>query len=143
VVASNQPAAQPPQPTNNPTTKPPDLSRPTPNISPEKDAINRALGLYKDAYQSESLEELLKIWPSLSKDQRKELKKGFEKAQAVRVDLENCTDPDVAGDRAQVTCAQSMRYTVNGKVQPYQKMSVNIVFRKTAGGWLVDAVQAN
>jgi hypothetical protein len=149
-IASNQ--FSPPTPAiGSPSTPPSPAANPAPTVpetlsipssSPEKDAIRAALHRYKDAYESESVDELLKIWPSLSRDQRKALKQGFDKAQAVRVELD-CGEPSVSGDSAQVKCAQSMRYTEKGKVLPYQKVSVNILLKKATGGWLVDSVQAN
>lgn len=147
-IANNQPPSSQPATTSNaptPPAQPATISTPTLNLpsnSPEKDAIRAALHRYREAYESESIDELLKIWPTLSKEQRKALKQGFDKAQAVRVELE-CGDPSIAGDSAQVRCGQSMRYTEKGKVLPYQKVSVNIVLKKAAGGWLVDSVQAN
>jgi hypothetical protein len=36
-----------------------------------------------------------------------------------------------------------MRYTEKGKVQPYQKVSVDILLKKAASGWLVESVQGN
>jgi tetratricopeptide (TPR) repeat protein len=140
-AAIGNPFPQPPPPAVNPTPKVPE-SLSVPSISPEKEAIRTALRRYKEAYESESVDELLKIWPSLSRDQRKALKQGFDKAQAVRVELE-CGEPSIAGASAQVKCAQSMRYTEKGKVLPYQKVSVDIMLRKAAGSWLVDNVQAN
>ena len=149
-IASNQ--FSPPTPAiGSPSTPPSPAANPAPTVpetlsipssSPEKDAIRAALHRYKDAYESESVDELLKIWPSLSRDQRKALKQGFDKAQAVRVELD-CGEPSVSGDSAQVKCAQSMRYTEKGKILPYQKVSVNILLKKATGGWLVDSVQAN
>ena len=108
----------------------------------DKALIGNALNQYKDAYESESLDELLKIWPSMSKDQKKALKAGFESAQAIRISLE-CGDPSIAGDAATVKCDQSVRYTRAGKVEPPQTVSVDIVLKKKQSAWIVGSVRAN
>ena len=121
--------------------KPPD----TPSVvsmSPEKKAIFTALDRYKEAYESESIDELQKIWPGINKNQKKALKSAFESAQAVKVQLD-CGDPSVSGDGATVKCQQSVRYTIAGKVQPSQTDSVDIVMNRTNGNWLVKTVRAN
>jgi len=121
--------------------KPPDNFNPV-SISPEKKAIFTALDHYREAYESESLDELQKIWPNMNKNQKKALKSAFESAQAVKVQLD-CGDPSVSGDGATVKCQQSVRYTVSGKVQPSQTDSVDIVLNRTNGNWLVKTVRAN
>ena len=133
--------AQPSQPVMVANAKPPDTSN-LASISPEKKAIFTALDRYKEAYESESLDELQKIWPNMNKNQKKALKSAFESAQAVKVQLD-CGDPSVSGDGATVKCQQSVRYTVAGKVQPSQTDSVDIVLNRTNGNWLVKTVRAN
>jgi hypothetical protein len=88
--------------------------------------------------------ELLKVWPTLSKDQRNKLKEGFRGAQAVKVNLQDCSFSPISGDTAQVRCSQSMVYTRDGKRQQPTIVSVAILLKKAANGnWLVDTVQAN
>jgi eukaryotic-like serine/threonine-protein kinase len=133
--------AQPSQPVLIATAKPPDTPTVV-NISPEKKAIFTALDHYKEAYESESLDELMKVWPNMNKNQKKALKSAFESAQAVKVQLD-CGDPSVSGDGATVKCQQSVRYTIAGKVQPSQTDSVDIVMNRSNGNWLVKTVRAN
>lgn len=108
----------------------------------DKKAIATALEQYKEAYESESMDELLKIWPSMSKDQKKALKAGFESAQAIRVSL-SCGDPTILGDAATVKCNQEVKYTRSGKVEPPQTVSVDIILKKKQTMWLVGTVRAN
>jgi hypothetical protein len=108
----------------------------------DKKAIAAALSQYKDAYESESMDELLKIWPSMSKDQKKALKAGFESAQAIRVSLA-CGDPTILADAATVKCNQEVKYTRAGKVEPPQTVSVDIILKRKQSAWLVGAVRAN
>ena len=114
-----------------------------PPANPEAVAVIAAIHLYADAYASMDISELQKVWPSLSREQINELKKGFKGAQAVKVDLEDCDPaPAVNGETAEVSCDQSMAYTRDGKRQPAEKHPVDIRLRKSAGGtWLVDEVR--
>jgi eukaryotic-like serine/threonine-protein kinase len=137
---SNAPA-QPQQPVLMANAKPPDTPSVI-NMSPDKKAIFTALDHYREAYESESLDELQKVWPNMNKNQKKALKSAFESAQAVKVQLD-CGDPSVSGDGATVKCQQSVRYTIAGKVQPSQTDSVDIVLNRSNGNWLVKTVRAN
>jgi hypothetical protein len=155
IVASNQPASGPPAqpPLENhpspslpppevvvspPKSEPPSLSKPT----QESDAVRSALLSYEDAYGSMDIGELQRVWPSLSKDQMKKLKEGFRGAQAVKVNLKDCSVPALSGDTARVSCSQSMVYTRDGRRQPAQTVSIAILLKKAANGnWLVDKVQ--
>jgi hypothetical protein len=108
----------------------------------DKKAIATALEQYKEAYESESMDELLKIWPSMSKDQKKALKAGFQSAQAIRVSL-SCGDPTILGDAATVKCNQEVKYTRGGKIEPPQTVSVDIILKRKQTMWLVGTVRAN
>jgi serine/threonine protein kinase len=154
MVATNQPSpsTQPPRTEGSSTLaisqpnlvtstlKPEVPSVPKPN--PDSEAVRSTLHSYEDAYASMDIGELQKVWPSLSKDQIKKLKEGFRGAQAVKVNLKDCSAPTLGGDSAQVNCSQSMVYTRDGKRQPPQSNSVAILLKKAANGsWLVDKVQ--
>jgi len=155
IVASNQPPSGPPaQPhlESNPTPSipPPEVVVAPPKAEPaslskptqESDAVRSALLSYEDAYGSMDIGELQRVWPSLSKDQMKKLKEGFRGAQAVKVNLKDCSVPALSGDTAQVSCSQSMVYTRDGRRQPAQTVAVAILLKKAANGnWLVDKVQ--
>jgi Carboxypeptidase regulatory-like domain/PEGA domain len=108
----------------------------------DKKAIATALEQYKDAYESESLDELLKIWPSMSKDQKKALRAAFESAQAIRISLA-CGDPTILGDAATVKCNQEVKYTRAGKVEPPQTVSIDILLTRKRTVWLVATLRAN
>jgi hypothetical protein len=108
----------------------------------DKKAISTALDQYKDAYESESLDELLRIWPSMSKEQKKALKAAFESTQAIRVSLA-CGDPTILGDAATVKCNQEVKYTRAGKVEPPQTVSIDILLKRKQSVWLVSTLRAN
>jgi tetratricopeptide (TPR) repeat protein len=136
------------QPTVNATSSPPPTRTPAdtsggPSLFvSDRKAIAMALEQYKEAYESESMDELLKIWPSITKDQKKALKAGFQSAQAIRVSL-SCGDPTILADAATVKCNQEVKYTRAGKVEPPQTVSVDIILKRKQNVWQVGAVRAN
>jgi uncharacterized caspase-like protein len=114
-----------------------------PPTNPDKDAVRAALNLYESAYDSMDTDLLKKIWPSLSREQIRELRAGFDGAKAVMVELRSPAIT-LAGDTATVTADQWMKWTRAGHQQPPQANSVQIQLKKDAGGsWLVDGVRGH
>src|SRR5580704_13884957 len=93
---------------------------------PQTTAIFDAIHSYKDAYESESIDEVQRVWPSLTRAQKKELTQLFSKAAAVKLDLQCDDHPAIDGDIARVKCQQKWRYTFNGKVAPEKTDTVEI-----------------
>jgi hypothetical protein len=84
-------------------------------------------------------------WPGISKDQQKKLKDTFNTFNAIKVII-HYQDKDIriTGNAAEVTCQQSMRYTLKGKVQPDQTNTVNIKLSKQGDGtWAVASVSGS
>jgi hypothetical protein len=121
------------------------ITLPPPQVNPAIADVLAALHKYTDAYESESVTELLGIWPTLTKQQKGKLNLTFTKMNALRMDLD-CPDPSIDGNAARVTCVQVMRYTYAGKVQPPQRDSVNITLKRSErsqSDWLVNEVKPN
>ncbi len=114
-------------------------------FDPNRDGVKRALERWKSAYESESLDDMKRAWPSISKDQQKRLKDTFKTFNAIKVVM-NCQDKDIriTGNNAEVTCQQSMRYTLKGKVQHDQVNTVNIrLSKQNDGSWAVTSVSGS
>lgn len=109
----------------------------------EEEKIRAALDLYEDAYASMDVRELKKAWPTLSKDQERELKGSFQAPglNAVKVQLRNRT-MRVAGDRATADCDQWLVYTYSGRRQPPQTNALEILLAKDSrGNWAINGVK--
>ena len=109
----------------------------------EDEKIRTALDSYEEAYGSMDLHELKKVWPTMTKDQQKELKDGFEAPglNAVRVQLRN-RSMRVTGDQATADCDQWLIYTYSGRRQPPHTNSVEILLAKdTSGNWAIHSVR--
>jgi uncharacterized caspase-like protein len=114
-------------------------------LNPDEEAVRAALDNYEEAYASMDVRELKKVWPSLSKDQEKELKNGFAvpNLRAVKVQLRNRMTL-IDGSAATAKCDQWMIYTFAGRRQPPQINSVVILLSKnTHGEWAVSGVKGN
>jgi len=114
-----------------------------PPINPDTEAVLAALDNYEEAYDSMNVRELKKVWPSLSKDQEKAIKSGFETPglKAVKVELRNRT-VHIDGGTATATCDQWMIYSLGGRRRPPQTNSVEILLSKNSvGDWAVSRVE--
>jgi uncharacterized caspase-like protein len=114
-----------------------------PPKNPDAEAVRTALDNYEEAYASMNVRELKKVWPSLSKDQEKAIKNGFETPglKAVKVELRNRT-VHIDGGTATAICDQWMIYSFGGRRRPPQTNSVEILLSKTSvGNWAVSGVK--
>lgn len=120
-------------------TKEPEIKAP----DRAEEGVRAALDSYEDAYESMDTHEIKKIWPSLSKDQEKDLKAGFQAPglNAVKVELRNRT-PRISGDTAIVDCDQWLIYTFSGRRQPPRTNSIEILLAKDSQGqWAINSVK--
>jgi hypothetical protein len=106
---------------------------------PDRQCIDR----YEFAYQLKSIDELVKVWPSLAGNSRVKnaLKDSFKGAQAI-VLQHRCDPPSVSADLAHYQCSETMTYTIDGKAQKPQTNPVEFVCRKTPTGWVVESRNA-
>jgi serine/threonine-protein kinase len=117
-------------------------SLPRPSSEPAKAAIDR----YRDAWQSMSIDEMRKAWPSIPKNKEKDIKTVFNQFKAIRVTLA-CSEPSIipsinGNDRVQCACSQDFTYTGrDGRVQPPVHGSTVFQLKKVGGTWYVDDVR--
>jgi hypothetical protein len=111
--------------------------------NPDLKLVDQALDAYVDGYTSMDLHLLKKAWPTLSKNQEREIKDGFKEPglKAVQVQLRN-RNTNIAGNVATALCDQWMIYTYDGRRQPPQTNPVEIsLLKDDQGGWTVTAVK--
>ena len=101
-----------------------------------------ALARYREAYESESLDDVRRAWPSMSKNDQRNMKTVFDQSDAIRLTL-NCPEGDIhiAGETATAACRQIFTYTQKGKKLPEQASSNTFRLRKAGGAWVVDGIQ--
>ena len=91
---------------------------------------------YKAAYESLAIDQLQKVWPSMTKQQRDAIGGVFKMYKGIKAHY-SCQAPSIEGDSAHCACTESVIYTTAGNKQ--QPMSVAIVFdlKKNGGVWYV------
>ncbi len=122
-----------------------EIEPPPTRQNPDEEAVSAALDKYEEAYGSMDVRELKKAWPSLSKGQEREIKSGFEAPglKAVKVQLRNRTT-QINGGTATAKCDQWMVYTFQGRRQPPQVNTVDVLLSKNSqGDWSVNEIKGN
>jgi hypothetical protein len=110
--------------------------------TPGSDAvgIHEAIIRLQDAYASETIDEMVKAWPSIDKKQKEGVNLGFKRANALKVTYE-CADPSITGNTASINCTQTKTETRGGKRQPPESFPVAIGLKKVSNGWVIDSVR--
>jgi hypothetical protein len=108
----------------------------------EPAAVQAALARYKEAYQSESVDDMRRAWPTMSKSQQKNMSTVFNQFNAIRLEL-NCPEQDIHIDGASATasCRETATYSQKGKRLPEQSTSATFRLSKQSGGWVIDSVE--
>jgi len=122
-------------------TAPPEATAAAGN--PELQAIKGTLDRYREAYASESLDQIKRVWPEISKDQQKGLKDTFNNFNAIQLKL-TCRDEDihVGGGEAEAVCSQSFTYTQRNKVQQGPSGSAKIKLKKAGNEWEIISISS-
>ncbi len=105
-------------------------------------AVKAALERYRQAFESESMDDLRHAWPTMSTAQQRNARFVFDQFNAIHLELK-CADSDivVSGASANATCQQIAIYTQKGKRQPEQSAAAHFQLRREGEGWVVAAVQ--
>jgi eukaryotic-like serine/threonine-protein kinase len=104
-------------------------------------AINDAVKRLSAAYETESVEEVQKIWPHMDKKRKEGLKGLFNSVRALKTQFEPCSTPSVSGDKATMNCTQTISYTAEGKYQPGKPAQVAITLKKSGSGWQIENLE--
>jgi serine/threonine protein kinase len=102
-------------------------------INPEEADINRALDCLIDGYESLSVDEVKKCYPTVPAGN---LEKAFKNAKALRMRLSD-RKVSVSGDSATVECTELMTYTIGSKLTPAPPAQLVIQLKKSATGWVI------
>ncbi len=115
---------------------------PTPSINSDQAAIQTALNQYRQGYESESLEDMKRVWPRMSKTEEKNMKGVFDYFNAIRLSL-NCPEESikVQGGAATANCQETFTYTLKGKKQPLQSAKGVFTLKKQGESWIIDDVR--
>ncbi len=103
-------------------------------------AIEVVLGRYRSAFNSLDASSASAVWPSVDE---KSLAKAFERIENQNVSFDNC-EIEVGGVDAQANCRGTARYVpkVGSRSPRDEARRWRFNLRRTAGGWLIDRVDA-
>jgi serine/threonine protein kinase/tetratricopeptide (TPR) repeat protein len=150
------PATKPPEPLPPPPAAPAPSTRPLPSPpvaqpldlparSPTaEERIQELLSRYKSAMESRSLEDLKRIWPGLGGAQLDALRRQFQEASSISVDV---IDPHIqltgaTGTSATVTFTRHYVVTFSGQARPEQSDSRTVMeVRRNGNAWVIDSMR--
>ena len=124
--------------TSPPTPQPqPPKAQPT---TTEAAAIQDGITKFREAFNRESTVVLLKRWPTMSSEQKKQYDKIFKELRAIDLQLTSCTEPVQSGGTATGECTETISYTgPDGSLKSLSPDRRLITLKKTAGEWLIDS----
>lgn len=102
-------------------------------------AVSRALGGYRTAYERRDLGALQTIWPSIPRSILDEIRRSFREASEVSMDLHPLGDPEISGATATITCDRNLREVIQKQVLQASKR-VRIVLNRAGAGWMIQSV---
>jgi hypothetical protein len=106
----------------------------------EKRAVREVLAGYEAAMEGKDLAGLKSLWPTLGGGEG-QLDQMFKMAKSVEVELD-CSDPEVTGDRATVTCRRVIQITLPNLDRPKPGESTNaFTLRKQRGSWIIQEIR--
>jgi hypothetical protein len=104
--------------------------------------IEAVLQRYKAAYETESVEEVKKVWPSIDTAHQKNLKNGAFTFTAVKLDLvPDRASVKITGDTATVKVRETRHFTQYGQVVPPMTETALYTLRKVNGRWVLASIQ--
>ena len=103
------------------------------------DEIDQTVQRFARAYRSMSVDELVKVWPTISKSKKSALEEAFKAARAINIEFSRCSNKQNNGATASVSCMMTATYTTkDGKVQAPQSSSVQFRLKKSGDTFVVE-----
>jgi hypothetical protein len=151
IPAPQQPTVKPQEPPPAPTpsrpqatsSAPPPLDLPARSPTAEE-RIQELLARYKSAMESRSLEDMRRVWPSLGGVQLDALRRQFQEAQTISVDV---IDPHIqlTGPSATSATVSFLRHyvvTFAGQSKAEQSDSRTVMeVRRNGNAWVIDSIR--
>ncbi|MEO6239560.1 MAG: serine/threonine-protein kinase [Vicinamibacterales bacterium] len=147
VSVAPPPVLTPPAPAAAPISAPPPAAAPIPAPAPEtppapaaEERITELLGRYKEALEARSIDQLKRIWPSLSGSAEGAIRQDFQHAARITVDL---VDPQVSVSGATGRVTFTRRYsliTIEGQ-RPQSTSNVVVEVKRAGNTWVIDGIR--
>jgi len=134
VTIPTPPVAEPPAATT-PAPVPPPQPPPAPPRESDDAAIRRVIGIYERAIESKDLTLFRSVRPSLSADEERRLRAGFEQVDRQEIDI-RIESIAVAGDTATVRLARQDVVQRGGRSQTTAS-SQTLRLARRGTGWII------
>jgi hypothetical protein len=123
-----------------------DATDTTPHSDTTNQDVQDVLDQYRNAYQSEDVGALRKLWPDMTAQNMKSLQAFFNSVSSVSI---NCTisgTPQISSDTATITFVQEVSYTADGRTKKMPPQKATMKLKKTTDGtgrtiWKIDSIQ--
>ena len=107
----------------------------------ERKAVLAVLDQYKQAYESQSTEQLKSIWPSISDRTERAVQTLFKTTTSLRLDCGR-PEPEIVGDTATLSFVQTMSYVQDRKPVKSPPARITMQLRKKSpGNWVIETIR--
>lgn len=110
-------------------------------LAADERAIREAMSAYRQAYESRSIDQMRRVWPSIPAQVANSDQQTFRAASAIQLTLRE-KSLKVSGDTASAECDQTFQITAGGNKQTVSQ-STAFSFQKRAGVWVIDRVDTS
>lgn len=107
--------------------------------SPEH-VVRDVIARYKGALEARSIEELKKLWPTMTAAQQRAIRSDFENARSIRLEVVN-PQVEIGADTARVTALRRYELLTTDGRRLQTDTRMTIVLRRIGGVWLIDDIQ--
>jgi hypothetical protein len=102
--------------------------------------VDAAIERYRLAFEHRSMDELRRVWPTLTRQEQTSFQDFFRNARAVSMSLRPQGDPEIAGDTATVKLVRSIQMTSERGREPAQENPVVIRLKRSGQEMLIESV---
>jgi ketosteroid isomerase-like protein len=120
--------------------RPPPPRAEEPAGPPAEQLVREVIARYTGALQARSMEELRRLWPTMTAAQQRAIRSEFDNARSIRVEVIN-PHIEVGGDTATATFLRRYELLTSDGRRLQTDTKTTIVLRKTGGSWLIDDVR--
>lgn len=107
----------------------------------DRQAVDTALRLYREALENKDIDALKKVWPGIGRNVEDTFRNSFKISKSLRVDLEILGEVRISESLAVVNCRKIQRLTTVGDGRRLEAVS-NATFRLRKNGdrWVIDVI---
>jgi hypothetical protein len=108
----------------------------------EMDAVLRTLDDFSRYVETENMQGLNTLFPSMPQQQRSGFQNIFSRSSKITYRLRATADPVISGDTAEVNCVQEDSYvSTQNRPSPLQSNPMKVTLRRINGSWRLQTLQ--